>query len=299
MTWPKYAELPGHDARGVFGENDAIGSLNRLTPAVVQAASASIRSGRTLSLNMPINWPEPGLFGRNAPRHEVVELVPGTFDDSLHGFYPQGSSQWDGFRHTVDLEVGYYNGLEAEQVGVEHWAKRGIAGRGVLLDMPAHLARSGRSMEFDQRVEISVEDVEGCLRAQDVEPRDGDIVLLRTGWIEGYTATSQARREELAATVTWSAPGLSSGHDMAALLWDWGVAAIATDCPTLEAFPIEGEFLHHKLLGRLGIPIGELWALDALADACREDGHYDFFLTSAPIDVTGGVGSPANAIAIK
>jgi hypothetical protein len=43
---------------------------------------------------------------------------------------------------------------------------------------------------------------------------------------------------------------------------------------------------------------GELWDLDALAIACRARGAYDVFLTAEPLDLPGGVGSPANALAI-
>jgi hypothetical protein len=49
----------------------------------------------------------------------------------------------------------------------------------------------------------------------------------------------------------------------------------------------------------LGMPLGELWDLDALAEDCAADGRYEFFLTSAPLYVPGGVGSPINAYALK
>jgi kynurenine formamidase len=299
MSLPRYADLPGGDVRGLFGVDDALGSLNRLSPGVVVFAASCIRSGSVFSLNAPLDWPSPGLFGRDAPTHQVIEMGPGVWDDRLDGFFPQGSSQWDGFRHAVDLEVGHYNGLEPERAGIDRWAERGIAGRGVLLDVARYLENDGRPLTFGQRDVVSVEDLQNCAAAQAVELREGDILLLRTGWTAGYEQASEAERQRLAASNDWSVPGLVPGHDMAAFLWDSGVSAIATDGPTLEAYPIEDEFLHHKLLGRLGIPIGELWWLDALADACRTDGRFDCFLTSAPIYAKGGVGSPANAIAIK
>jgi hypothetical protein len=92
-------------------------------------------------------------------------------------------------------------------------------------------------------------------------------------------------------------------------LWDLGLAAVAADNPALEVFPpgtggeevpdAEGRFLHFQLLPRLGLPIGELWDLDALADACAVDGRYDFMLTSAPLRLLNGVASPPNALAIR
>jgi hypothetical protein len=85
---------------------------------------------------------------------------------------------------------------------------------------------------------------------------------------------------------------------MAEHLWDWGVAAVACDNGTLEAFPVEGHFLLVDLLVQLGILIGELWLLDALAAACARESRYEFFVTCAPLNLRGGAGSTANALAI-
>ena len=89
---------------------------------------------------------------------------------------------------------------------------------------------------------------------------------------------------------------------MAEYLWDLHIAAIAADNPALEAWPPDpatGGFMHWKLIPHFGMPIGELWWLADLADDCAADGVYDSFLTSAPLNVPGGVGSPPNALAIK
>ena len=48
-----------------------------------------------------------------------------------------------------------------------------------------------------------------------------------------------------------------------------------------------------------GMPIGELWSLDALADDCARDGVYEFFLVAKPLNLPNGVGSPSNAVAFK
>jgi hypothetical protein len=45
--------------------------------------------------------------------------------------------------------------------------------------------------------------------------------------------------------------------------------------------------------------IGEMWDTEALAADCAADGRYEFWLTAAPIPVTGAVGAPANPIAVK
>jgi hypothetical protein len=57
--------------------------------------------------------------------------------------------------------------------------------------------------------------------------------------------------------------------------------------------------LHQRLIPSLGFAIGELFSFAALAAACHADGRYDFLFTSVPLNVTGGVGSPANAVAVR
>jgi hypothetical protein len=47
------------------------------------------------------------------------------------------------------------------------------------------------------------------------------------------------------------------------------------------------------------MPLGELWQLGALAEDCAADGVYEMFLTSAPMNLPGASGTPANALAIK
>ena len=56
--------------------------------------------------------------------------------------------------------------------------------------------------------------------------------------------------------------------------------------------------LHQVVIPNMGLTIGEMWNLDALADACARGGRYDFLLSAAPLPITGAVGSPINPIAI-
>lgn len=44
--------------------------------------------------------------------------------------------------------------------------------------------------------------------------------------------------------------------------------------------------------------VGEMWNLEELSVHCHETKRYTFFVTSMPLNVTGGVGSPSNAVAI-
>ena len=76
------------------------------------------------------------------------------------------------------------------------------------------------------------------------------------------------------------------------------MAAVAADNLAFEVWPLDGYTIHVDLLPRLGVPIGEFWQLDALAEACAAESRYEFLLTSAPLNASGGSGTPANALAI-
>ena len=99
------------------------------------------------------------------------------------------------------------------------------------------------------------------------------------------------------------APGIEGSDRTARWLWENHLAAVASDSPALEALPKapgnESEFLHFHMLAFFGMPIGEMWNLEGLADECAAGRALRFFLTSAPLNIPGGVGSPPNALAIK
>ncbi|GGN90490.1 hypothetical protein GCM10010112_75930 [Actinoplanes lobatus] len=81
------------------------------------------------------------------------------------------------------------------------------------------------------------------------------------------------------------------------------IAAIATDTWGFEVRPNEFDDafqpLHQVSIPHIGLFIAEMWDLDALALDCASDGVYEFWLTAAPLPITGAVGSPVNPIAVK
>lgn len=57
--------------------------------------------------------------------------------------------------------------------------------------------------------------------------------------------------------------------------------------------------LHQIAIPNMGLPLGEMWDLEELAEDCAADGVHEFLLIAAPLPVTGAVGAPVNPIAIK
>jgi kynurenine formamidase len=317
---PSYAQLPAvagmppRSAWGLWGPDDELGCLNLLTPERAQRGLSCARRGQVFALNWELEQPSPPFYGREALRHNIDRPLPQypMLDDSLDNFFTQASSQWDALCHIGHPDFGYYNGrVDADftgepgtRNGIEHFARKGIVGRGVLLDMARFFADTGRPIDGSQRVEFTPADLEAARVAAGLTFEPGDILILRTGWMQWYLQADAEVRAGLAndSLAQLRTPGVVGGEDMAEYLWNQHFSAVAADNPAFEAWPhgIEiDQYLHFRLLPLLGLPIGEMWFLEALAADCAADGVFDFLLTSAPLNLRGGVGSPPNALAIK
>ena len=141
--------------------------------------------------------------------------------------------------------------------------------------------------------EITPADLEAAEKRQNVRVGAGDILLIRTGWIQQFTIHGSA-------TNFWKGePGI--GLSCVEWLYKREVAAIAADNFGVEVVAA-GEMslvCHCVLIRDMGMTLGEIFNLDALAADCEEDGVWEFFFTSPPLNVQNGVGSPITPLAIK
>jgi hypothetical protein len=316
---PKFAQLPvvgqtnERHAWDVFGRDDQLGTVNLITAEHVKRATSLVRSGKVINLDLPLNFPFP-LYGgfRAAGYRHHIEIGRGSRDDYVDNLAMQGSSQWDSLRHIRFREFGYYGGRQDEdldkkgQLGIENWARRGITGRGVLLDAAGYMERQGTPLDATKKFAMDGPFLEKVAATQTVNLESGDIVLLRTGWLTWYKTLDEAGREKLRGTLHpgddgMACPGLDPHQATAAWVWDHQIAAMASDNVALEMLPVDPAigFQHRRLIALQGMPIGEVWDLDELAHECARDGVYEFMLVSSPLNLPGGVGSPPNAYAIK
>jgi Putative cyclase len=313
---PRYDDLPlarggGRSAWGVFGNDDSVGRLNLQRPAQIAQAAQLIRDGECFSLNAPLTALTPPLFGRRPLQREIIELHAGSaLDDIITSLSPQGSSQWDALAHVAydpSDPRSFYNGRSAAEIRecsldtIEHWARRGIAGRGVLLDL--RLLEEERIDPFESRA-ITVAELEQIRSRADIEYSEGMVLLLHTGFLDRYALAPLSTREQMSSRAALTTVGLEHSEAMARYLWDSGAAAIAADNPAVEVWPPDERpeawpygFLHRVLIGGLGFALGELWWLKDLADACARRLSWEMFITSAPLNIEGGIGSTANALA--
>jgi hypothetical protein len=100
----------------------------------------------------------------------------------------------------------------------------------------------------------------------------------------------------------WGPSELVRGYLFLNLLVLWMLDARTPGCwltAYREAWPTQKEWsCHEVMLAGWGMPIGELFDLEALGKHCKKTGGYEFFVVSEPVNVPGGVASPPNILAI-
>ncbi len=303
---------------GRWGEGDELGTLNLVDDEARRRAAACVRSGRAYPLGLALSESEGiqvGVVpGRDNPRHTMLAVNRPlsddpdwicTSDDAL-SLALQCATHWDALAH-VSYGGRMYNGHPADAVTAEGAGRLGIhlvrtlVSRGVLLDV----ARAKGLDVLEPGYPITPGDLDAAAELARVDVASGDVVLVRTGQMvhlglpRRRPAGGVAPRRDLWAYL-FPSPGLT----MATAEWFGArdVAAVATDTLPLEVVPCEDEGIYlpvHLLhLVEMGMTQGQNWVLDDLADACAEEGRYEFLLDATPLPVTGGLGAPLNPVAV-
>lgn len=293
---------------GRWGPDDQVGTLNYITPQKVREAAGLVRSGRQVSLEIPLNT----VAGPDNP-HQALHFVTQAHDIDV------GSS---GLRVALDFlgmachgdchthmdalcHISYngltYNGKSAQEVvtsmgattlDVTAYAK-GLVGRGILLDIPR--LRGVKWLEPGEAVTRA--ELEHCERVEGVRLGEGDILVFRTG--------HHRRRLERGP---WSNNPPPSGEGKAGLHVDtipWmherKIAAFLPDGDG-EAVPgtVEGMVypIHALQIVAMGMLASDSHQFEDLAQACDEEGRWEFMVVGLPLQLPGGTGSPWNPIAI-
>ncbi|KAL6150811.1 hypothetical protein ACJBU6_11079 [Exserohilum turcicum] len=335
---PPFSELPldkngpPGNAWGLYGPDDELGALNMITPSVVKAAAQEIQTGDRVSLDWYLNLPSHPSFTRPSFSWKMKPFLypDGTkraINDDHVDFNTQGSSQWDGFRHYgYQKAKKFYGGRSQEEletsdvIGLDRIVNSGgITTRGVILDYPRYLEKKGEkevySMEGNS---ISADVLKDMMKEAGVQPRDGDLLLLRTGFTRDYYKLS-AEEQKALRDRTPDYLGVRSDRKSLQWLWESGFAAVASDAVSFEMAPIAGPhtapggvwanepweqemqgggLLHQWMIGGWGVMIGEMFDLEALCEKSAELNRSTCFVSSVPLKVPGGVASPPNAVAI-
>ncbi len=296
---------------GKWGPDDEAGTLNYITPAKIQQAAGLVRTGKVVSLAMPFdaNGPQTGRLSRVNPIHTMLatgtDVLAGAqsfprgfgYADDMVSMPLQCGTQWDGLSH-IFRDGKMWNGYSAAEVtsggarlnGIEKLRDK-IVSRGVLLDIAAFKGVAS----LEPGYAITVDDLNGAAKREGITVEEGDIVLVRTGFMGQRLAGGW---DDYAGG---DSPGLS--FDTAPWLYETRIAALATDTWGVEVRPnqLPDSFqpMHLVMVVNMGLLVGEIFALDELAADCAADGVYEFMFVAPPLPITGGVGSPLNPLAIK
>ena len=176
---------------GRWGPDDERGTLNYLTPDKIASAAALVKSGRTVSMAIPINK-VAGPDNPNPAVHlmSLMHDIPITKSGLSFGMcYLAMASHGDCHTHVDALNhVAYkgelYNGKPADLLTSRGsaWGSitayaNGIVGRGVLLDAARY-----RGVDWLEPGEaVSREELEAIEKAEGVQLGEGDILVFRTG----------------------------------------------------------------------------------------------------------------------
>jgi kynurenine formamidase len=294
---------------GRWGDDDELGTLNHITPEVRQHAATLVRDGRAVSLGRAIDtFQSP----TNPYPAQYMKVMKGSGGISEYlGIYIHGQSQshLDAFSHAATVDgKHFYNGVEVRRLrsphglrgSVHHW-RDGIVTRGVLYDVP----RLRGTDYVEPGAPVHGWELEDAARAQGVEPRPGDAVLIRSGLDpylranpEGFAADDDGYGALVPAGVHVSAIEYLYDHDAAVLGWDMLDAPIADQGIPNPFRIITPIHLHQVLLPYTGMPLVDNLDLEPLAAACAEAGRWEMLLTVAPLIIEGGTGSPVNPIAL-
>jgi len=257
--------------RGRWGADDRRGALNLITRDRVLAACALPRSGRAIACALAegeragVPAGALGLHPPQAPRR-AEDPDPGGPDAAAPPL-PEGT-RWDAR-------------LQRGEPGAD-----AVVGRGVLLDLPRLL----RVPWLEEGRPIRPEELDACAERSGVAIEAGDVLLVRTGRL-----ARALRERSFEGYAGGAAPGLSVL--CARWLFEREIAAVASDTACLEVVPSEVPGvplpLHRIALGSTGLLFGEIFQLDALAEACARDGRYAFLFV-APLLPT-----PIHPLALK
>jgi kynurenine formamidase len=284
-----------------WGTGDRRGALNHMTPERLAAAAGEVRLGRTVTLAAPLagrapDNPEPGArhMKRLPGERSNVPGVSFAADQIVMNVHGDVDSHIDALCH-VSYDGTLYNGVSANAVtsqGASELSiddvRNGIAGRGVLLDIP----RLRGVPWLEPGDSVTAAELAAAETAQQVRVGPGDVLFVRFG-----------HRRRRAEHGPWDVAESRAGLHPEAMMYlaERQVAALGSDsnsdtAPSVVdgvAFPV-----HVLAIHAMGVHLLDYLQFEDLVPACAEAGRWSFLCVIAPLRLPGGTGSPVNPIAI-
>jgi kynurenine formamidase len=299
-----------------WGPNDQTGATNRVTPAVTKAAAAEIQEGKVVVMSYPLTDGIP-LFGTRFTKTilTATTLAPGgalgenqlTYMEDTWLSQSHVGTHLDGLGH-IGRKDCYFNQIamgkfitqnNMTKLGLEHL--KSFATRGVLVDMVKVYQAAGKLKTnaackkpcVDKGTVITKADIEAGLKMYNVTLREGDILIVHTGWgnlFEQYPAQN--------AVYNSGEPGL--GKEAAKWLVTQKIVGVGADTWGVEVIPGEDPkeafIVHNILLTDAGIHIMENVRTDLMAEEADRTKRATFFFS---MTVPKAVGLTGNFVAIE
>jgi kynurenine formamidase len=282
---------------GRWGEGDERGALNLIDPDKIVEAASLVRRGIALPLAQPLSPATPASAGRSGLVHHMTRdggdyaaggrvLGRSRFAEDFIGMSAHLGTHVDSLAH-LWYDEQLYNGhpqssvrsAGASRCGVEKLGP--LVGRGVLLDVATH--RGVGALAAGEAIDART--LAACATAFGVDPRPGDVALLRTGWaaaagngyFEGEPGLDLSGAEWLAE------------RDVAVVGADNYAVEVLDEASAGEGFPV-----HELLLRDCGVPLIENLDLELLAG----ERPGPFLFSACPLPLRGATASPLAPVAI-
>ena len=280
-----------------WGAADERGSMNHQTAAAALAASKLIKAGEVIELAHVLG-PSMAFFGtRRFDVHtkrtfmNVFSNMRGSNEEIVITELGQVGTQFDGFAHQTHLN-SWYNCVKVdENVERSQFKKYGIHTvgtlftRGVLIDVAGF---KGVEMLGDT-YEITVEDLEGALKKQNLILQKGDAVLINTGWGKLYGKDNPRYVKSCPGLGVKAAEWLIAKDPMLLGADNWPVEVSPNPDKQLS-LPV-----HQLALVVNGVHLLENVKLDELA----QKGVSEFAFIMQPLKIQGGSGSTVSPVAVR
>jgi kynurenine formamidase len=306
-------------AAGWLAALAAAGGTEMRSPAAASAQAGSaeslltaLKSARVFDLSFTwsdqspvLNLNPPYSFALNRTHkmtHEIFGQVPGSrvsWASEIMFFSGQhGAPTIDAIGH-IGRDLKLHGGVDAvaatstpggigANLGIDSFPVDLMINRGVFLDVARHVA-GGAADPLPPGFEITAKHLDDAAKAQGVDVRRGDSVLIRTGW-------GQYFGKDNAKYLGEQSPG--PGQDGAKWIIAKGARLAGDDTATFEKRPAaygkELFSVHMMLLTDSGIYIVENMNLEPLSAAKA----YTVALVITPLKIQGGTGSPLRALAV-
>jgi kynurenine formamidase len=280
-----------------WGAGDERGSGNLMKPEQVLKAVKLIRTGEIIELGEVLD-PEkmPYFPGRQlsilTKRTNVLPQSNRRIsnEEMVIGELGQIGTQLDGFSHQ-GIDNGFYNCFKQDQIASRTgFTKLGIEKvgtlmtRGVLLDVAA---LKGVEMLPDS-YEITVADLQGALKRQNLTLQPGDAVIINTGWGKLWGKDNVRYIKTDPGIGVAAAEWLAKQNPMIIGSDNWSVEVNPNPDPKI------GSPVHQILLAVNGIHMLESLKLDELA--AKRVNEFAFILE--PLKLKGATGSTVTPVAI-